>query len=202
MASVICHCGVVNEVGPSNSEAGQANNQDGQPTCYVCGLELPTPPPRRTVVSSEQPSEVSSPAPTPVDITCSECEASNSQDRSTCYRCGADLVPAEDAVACARLVLPGKVAVEIPYGETVTLGRHADDPSIAAALEAHDQVSRRHAEVIVNRASVKVRDLDSTNGTFVNGSRVVGETTVPVADGVLIRFGKELEIVLLPGGSS
>lgn len=195
MASVICHCGIVNEIGQANSEAGQA-------TCYVCGLELPTPSPRRTVVSSEQLSEVSSPASTPVDITCSGCGASSPHDRSTCYKCGADLVPAEAAVACARLVLPGKVAVEIPHGETVTLGRHADDPSIAAALEPHDQVSRRHAEIIANRTSVKVRDLGSTNGTFVNGSRVLSETTVPVADGVRIRFGKELEIVLLPGGSS
>lgn len=37
-----------------------------------------------------------------------------------------------------------------------------------------DHVSRRHAELTVERGIVWLRDLASANGTFVNGSRVVG----------------------------
>ena len=36
-------------------------------------------------------------------------------------------------------------------------------------------VSRRHAEIIVERGRAWIRDLGSKNGTFVNGERV-GET--------------------------
>lgn len=47
-------------------------------------------------------------------------------------------------------------------------------------------VSRRHATVAVTESSVAVRDLGSSNGTFVNGDRITNRT---VANGDLISFG-------------
>ncbi len=47
-------------------------------------------------------------------------------------------------------------------------------------------VSKSHAEIIAAGDKLFLSDLDSTNGTFVNGHRIEG--TVPVGDGDLIQF--------------
>src|SRR3954463_10169211 len=48
-------------------------------------------------------------------------------------------------------------------------------------------ISRRHAELVCDEENVTLRDLGSSNGTFVNGARVT-EATLAVDD--LIAFGK------------
>lgn len=48
-------------------------------------------------------------------------------------------------------------------------------------------VSRRHAEVVRSGSVISVRDLGSTNGTFVNGNRVLTEQSLQPGD--LVRFG-------------
>lgn len=48
-------------------------------------------------------------------------------------------------------------------------------------------VSRRHASVHLDGVTVVVSDLDSANGTFVNGERVHEGTRVK--DGDVVRFG-------------
>jgi EAL domain-containing protein (putative c-di-GMP-specific phosphodiesterase class I) len=47
-------------------------------------------------------------------------------------------------------------------------------------------VSKFHADIIVAVDAVLVRDLGSTNGTFVNGTRITAPT--PVGDGDLLQF--------------
>lgn len=61
--------------------------------------------------------------------------------------------------------------------EALVLGR---DPSLPFALPDAD-VSRAHCEVRLVGESVRVRDLDSTNGTFVDGVRVIVERDLPVS---------------------
>lgn len=48
-------------------------------------------------------------------------------------------------------------------------------------------ISRRHFQISQNGESLKIRDLDSKSGTFVNGERVNGDTTVKAGD--YIRVG-------------
>jgi hypothetical protein len=48
-------------------------------------------------------------------------------------------------------------------------------------------ISRRHAELVADGDSLRLRDLGSSNGTFVNGAKVA-ETTVVLDD--LVAFGK------------
>ena len=48
-------------------------------------------------------------------------------------------------------------------------------------------ISRRHAELAPGPDGIAVRDLESSNGTFVNGTRV---TTGRLVDGDLVTFGK------------
>jgi EAL domain-containing protein (putative c-di-GMP-specific phosphodiesterase class I) len=62
------------------------------------------------------------------------------------------------------------------------LGR---DPASDLQLRSGN-VSKRHAEIIHSPAIVFVRDLGSTNGTFVNGRRITDAT--PVGENDLIQF--------------
>ena len=59
-----------------------------------------------------------------------------------------------------------------------SLGRH-DDCLIRIKSS---QVSRRHCEIIDGDGELTVRDLGSSNGTFVNGKRVLGKQSLKVGD--------------------
>lgn len=84
--------------------------------------------------------------------------------------------------------VPGKAPIELPPGESV-VGR-----SRACTVQiAETTVSRQHAIFVVEPGRVKLRDLGSSNGTFVNGQRVDGE--MALADGDRVVVG-EAELVL------
>ena len=69
-------------------------------------------------------------------------------------------------------------------GEKLTIGRLVGND--VALDEA--SVSSRHAEVVLQDGGTAVlRDLDSTNGTFLNGEQVTGEH--PLVEGDEIYFG-------------
>lgn len=61
------------------------------------------------------------------------------------------------------------------------------------AIVLDERASREHAEIGRRRDRWYVRDLDSRNGTFVDGARVSGE--VEVEDGALVRAGRSLLLV-------
>lgn len=56
------------------------------------------------------------------------------------------------------------------------------DPGSAALVVEDPEVSRRHASLIPEGQSVNVEDLGSTNGTFVNGERLVGARVLVPGD--------------------
>ncbi|PYP48650.1 MAG: hypothetical protein DMD42_00595 [Gemmatimonadetes bacterium] len=81
----------------------------------------------------------------------------------------------------------------------IGLGRH---PLSDVRFDAeHDlDVSSRHAGIVRHGETFIVRDLGSTNGTFVNGARISGD--VLLADGDVIGLGQNgptLEFHILPG---
>ena len=82
----------------------------------------------------------------------------------------------------------GKAPIELPAGESV-IGRSRS----CTVQIAETTVSRQHAIFVVEPGKVRLRDLGSSNGTFVNGGRVDGE--IPLADGDRVVVG-ETEIVL------
>ena len=51
-------------------------------------------------------------------------------------------------------------------------------------------VSKYHAEIVIGPDLILLRDLDSTNGTYVNGCRVLSEIALAVGD--LVQFGNVL----------
>ncbi len=79
----------------------------------------------------------------------------------------------------------GQLSFELRAGLPLVLGR-----ALSSDLPVLDPtVSRRHAELTIEPTSVVLKDLGSSNGTFVNGSRVT-ITTVRTGDRVV--FGKIL----------
>ncbi|MBV9715633.1 MAG: DHA2 family efflux MFS transporter permease subunit [Solirubrobacterales bacterium] len=76
----------------------------------------------------------------------------------------------------------GKVFV---IRDSVVLGR--DDSADIVLGDATGQLSRRHARIATADGAVIVEDLESTNGTFLNGERVHGRHLLTAGD--LIRIG-------------
>jgi pSer/pThr/pTyr-binding forkhead associated (FHA) protein len=67
----------------------------------------------------------------------------------------------------------------------VTVGRGGQNDLV---LEGDEFASARHARIEVRGDGVWVQDLESTNGTYINGSRVVGAQRVDAGD--VLRVGE------------
>jgi pSer/pThr/pTyr-binding forkhead associated (FHA) protein len=86
---------------------------------------------------------------------------------------------------------PQGKALPLPHGEFV----------IGRGNECHIRpnsyfVSRQHCLLRVSERGVLIRDLGSTNGTLINGARVIGERTLHHRDLIQIGslvFGLQLE---------
>jgi pSer/pThr/pTyr-binding forkhead associated (FHA) protein len=72
-------------------------------------------------------------------------------------------------------------AFSLPSNVTVVGRRHDCDLRIPLPT-----ISRRHFELSQNGESLKIRDLESTAGTFVNGKRVNGDTIVKAGDYITV----------------
>jgi adenylate cyclase len=80
----------------------------------------------------------------------------------------------------------GQLSFELRAGLPLVLGR-----ALSSDLPVLDPtVSRRHAELTIEPSGVQLKDLGSSNGTFVNGTRITTTTTVRMGDRVV--FGKIL----------
>lgn len=100
-----------------------------------------------------------------------------------------DAAPSPTApAAVAMMTQPRLMSTDgdaLPLEEgTLEVGR---DAGLGLSLINESTVSRRHAEIIKSGSQVVVKDLGSTNGTFVNGVKVVGEKELRPGDHV--QFG-------------
>jgi hypothetical protein len=86
--------------------------------------------------------------------------------------------PAHDDGPPTRLVITsgGKAGLEIPLGsEPLTIGRASD-----SGLQIRDDyTSTHHARLLLWGDDWVIQDLDSTNGTYVDGERIDSPTQVP-----------------------
>jgi S-DNA-T family DNA segregation ATPase FtsK/SpoIIIE len=80
----------------------------------------------------------------------------------------------------------------LPRGELI-VGRSPE----ADVSVADPDVSRRHLAVTVSAAGVRVRDLGSTNGTFLDGVRV-GPEPVPLPPDRPVRLGETTLVLAVP----
>ena len=112
-----------------------------------------------------------------------------------------DVAPAETAdtapshtvrevptATCALLFPWGRVEVagELPIGRETGF-------SPLGELASYNTVSRQHAVVSLADGQWTVRDLRSTNGTYLNGARLAEGETKPINDGDRIGFSQSLQ---------
>ena len=94
-----------------------------------------------------------------------------------------------------RLVsFSGDQTFELPHGRSLVVGR-----GVASDIAIYDPtISRRHAELTVGTDGVQVKDLGSSNGTCINGSRVSAGRLQPndsITFGKVLFQLKELKVV-------
>jgi pSer/pThr/pTyr-binding forkhead associated (FHA) protein len=118
-----------------------------------------------------------------------------------------------DSFDALALGLPTKIRFVIDNGgglleakgyELITLGRQLEAAGNVVDLAAFDGaklgVSRRHAEVFPDKGHIVIQDLQSANGTFLNGEQLVPDTAYILRHGDQIRLGQmQLEIWFLGG---
>jgi pSer/pThr/pTyr-binding forkhead associated (FHA) protein len=166
-------------------------------------------------------------------LTCPNCGIGVQPEDLICFRCGANLphapYPDDDIpspTVSQQFMRPGdsqpmpsarrrpsmvvlRIAfptgnVDVPAGTSVILGRDPAQSLVAAAFGEYDNVSRKHATVEVDDGGrAVIRDEGSTNGTFVNGDRVMPYTEVRLVDGDQIRLAADVTgDVSLPRGET
>lgn len=136
------------------------------------------------------------------DQICEHCGKANPENESYCLACG-KLLPAGRVMATQRLAEPPRPRPELRWGtaffdertllqlevketgeritfelgEECVLGRkHQDsipDLDLGPYRARERGVSRRHAKLTRQSGTVMVQDLESANGTFLNGMRLL-----------------------------
>jgi hypothetical protein len=93
--------------------------------------------------------------------------------------------PAPGDARASRLVITSgaREGVEIPLGnEPLTIGRSSESDLVIR----DDYTSTHHARLMLWKNEWAIQDLDSTNGTFLDGRRVTLPTPVPLNTAVKI----------------
>lgn len=149
-------------------------------------------------------------------LTCPACATQVGPTDLICFTCGANLPKMrlaldEDSlpVTIAQKAMPDAARrsissavlqisfpagnVEVPAGTSILLGRDPAESLVAAAFDRCENVSRRHAMIMVDDGGhATIRDEGSTNGTFVNGDRLLPGIDVRLVDGDTVRLAADV----------
>jgi len=96
---------------------------------------------------------------------------------------------AEDIPAGIRFVLDDGTELEALSGTDITLGRNDDGKSKQNIIDFNPYggrrqgVSRSHALITITKSGVFLKDLNSTNGTFINGQQLYPMRKYTLEDG-------------------
>jgi hypothetical protein len=107
----------------------------------------------------------------------------------------APTAPVTPTVRPKMVVLRGaKIGTEYPlYEGKNVVGRFADKPVDIdlVSQESNDQIwcSRQHAVLVFDKGAVALEDLNSLNGTWVNGTRVLAGQPRPMKPGDIVQIG-------------
>lgn len=163
---------------------------------------------------------ISNVAPTDPDLLISveakpEAKSSMAEDKTLCPNsdCQQPLIAGHDHCPyCSTVIAPiGLTRVErakptasgIRLGhnssffnivDRVLVGRDDSSPLAADIPASFDNISRRHAELWIQSGEGYVRDLHSTNGTFVNGEKLAAGVERQVCSGDEIRFAADYTV--------
>ena len=135
---------------------------------------------------------------------CPTCQTANSPTELLCSRCFGDIsgiTPTAPSVAATtetvpalRLLLADGRQIELRSGDIA--GRAGAAGELFCEFAA---VSRNHARFVYADGSWQVTDLNSTNGTFLDGNRLASDTRALLTNSQEIRFGSGLRAVVRIG---
>ena len=86
------------------------------------------------------------------------------------------------SLAAAMLFMPPRPPVRLVPGQPCVMGR---SPSCDLQIPSGG-ASRRHAHVCSEKDGIVIRDLASSNGTFVNGEKLTGAHTLQPGDRIMV----------------
>jgi len=112
--------------------------------------------------------------------------------------------PGVERMASSKLLVSDRQAVLIwPWGETtpinrrIHVGRDTDYSEFAKHLSADRKVSRKHAVIEPVEDGVRLHDLGSVNGTYIDGEPMHHSDTRLLTKDAVIKFGTELTVMLV-----
>ncbi len=146
---------------------------------------------------------------------CPNCEAVYPENTLFCEDCGAFLLAGDDRAtdrllvrdvvgeaACSKeyattliLSIRGGARIELPLCKDVLLGRLDASRAIFPDVDLTNEgglesgVSRRHARIFRTQDGAAIEDLESLNGTFLNGQRLAPQMPHSIHDGDEIQIG-------------
>jgi len=142
-------------------------------------------------------------------VYCPECGFQNPEAANYCSKCGALLVKDEGGSETTQTYTPDEIVDEdgpleeiaaegpalvvrsgggrageyfSPQGDRTTIGRSPDNDIFLDDVT----VSRKHAVLVQSGGELKIEDLGSLNGTFVNRRRIDSATRLESGDEVQI----------------
>src|SRR5467141_1568944 len=129
--------------------------------------------------SSCRPAQASSPTPTP--------RANSRRPKPRHRRCYGRSRWPKRAISFGPvfklLSTSGEQSIDLQLGRKLVVGR-----AVTSDVPIYDPtISRRHAEVVLTESGVRVTDLDSSNGTFLNGAKI---TEAEAGANDVVTFGK------------
>lgn len=172
-------------------------NQPTSPFCSKCGVSLVAVAPGESIAApGENPQQ-------------------SYDERIACPDCGAEIDPSSERCVYCDCALPSRgkasnaCAIELvwPWGhelltQPMRIGRDSPAPeALIAAINAHgyDNISRSHADLIPGtpEGGATVMDLGSTNGTFVDGVKILANKPASLKNGAIVRFAANLSVTIL-----
>jgi hypothetical protein len=136
------------------------------------------PPPQPTSVAPAAPAPARAPAPMPPVSA-----PAPAAPRTT-------LAPARLLVTRTGAMLPLPQSNQAIIGRADPMSNFMPDVDLGSYDALAQGVGRRHARLLVQNGQMVVEDLDSTNGTFVNGQRLQPRQPQPLHDGDQLQLGR------------
>lgn len=137
----------------------------------------------------------------PPSWECPECDQINAGTVQDCVFCGStqSVAPLAEGGQLGELLLllPDGSTVPLQEGRPVVVGRESSDPRIAGPLDPFDAVSRVHVELELRDGGLRVTDLNSTNGTWVDGRRVDGVQVIAPRPRLALGLGRNLVVTII-----
>jgi len=120
---------------------------------------------------------------------CPTCQSKNELSAYLCESCLADLTMIEEYKPKAKTLklINKEYNVSITLKDGDILGR---DHVGKEELKAFKTISREHARFFLHKGEWAVEDLDSTNGSFVQGKKF---KKIRLKDGLKLSFSKSFE---------